>query len=119
MGFIVWIIVGAIAGFLAGKVVTGKGMGLVWDLVVGILGAFVGGWLAGLVGITVSNIVMEVAVAFVGAVVLLATFRALTHPRDPPQVGARSVACRADQWRQGRGCRIEPACRQPGPARGR
>ena len=79
MGLIVWIIVGAVAGFLAGKVVTGRGMGLVWDIVVGVLGAFLGGWLAGLVGIAVSNIVMQVVVAFVGAVILLAAFRALTH----------------------------------------
>jgi uncharacterized membrane protein YeaQ/YmgE (transglycosylase-associated protein family) len=79
MGFIVWIIVGAIAGFLASKVLTGKGMGLLWDIVVGILGAFLGGWLAGLVGISVGNIVMEVVVAFVGAVILLVVFRALTH----------------------------------------
>jgi uncharacterized membrane protein YeaQ/YmgE (transglycosylase-associated protein family) len=79
MGFIVWIIVGAIAGFLASKVLTGKGMGLLWDIVVGILGAFLGGWLASLVGISVGNIIMEIVVAFVGAVILLVVFRALTH----------------------------------------
>ena len=48
---IVWIIVGAIAGFLASKVLTGRGMGLICDMVVGILGGFQGGWLAGLAGI--------------------------------------------------------------------
>ena len=79
MGFIVWIIVGAIAGFLASKVLTGKGMGLIWDIVVGILGGFLGGWLAGLAGIAVTNILMAVLVAFVGAAVLLVVFRALTH----------------------------------------
>jgi uncharacterized membrane protein YeaQ/YmgE (transglycosylase-associated protein family) len=42
MGIVVFIIVGAIAGFVASKVLTGKGMGLIWDIVVGILGAFVG-----------------------------------------------------------------------------
>jgi uncharacterized membrane protein YeaQ/YmgE (transglycosylase-associated protein family) len=78
-GFIVWIIVGGIAGFLASKVLTGKGMGLIWDIVVGILGGFLGGWLAGLVGISTTNIVMEVVVAFVGAAILLVVFRALTH----------------------------------------
>jgi uncharacterized membrane protein YeaQ/YmgE (transglycosylase-associated protein family) len=78
-GFIVWIIVGAIAGFLASKVLTGKGMGLVWDIAVGILGGFLGGWLAGLAGIAVTNLVMEVVVAFVGAAILLVVFRALTH----------------------------------------
>lgn len=79
MGFIVWIIVGGIAGFLASKVLTGKGMGLIWDIVVGILGGFLGGWLAGLAGIAATNIVLEIVVAFVGAAVLLVVFRALTH----------------------------------------
>jgi uncharacterized membrane protein YeaQ/YmgE (transglycosylase-associated protein family) len=64
---VVWIIVGAIAGFLASKVLTGKGMGLIWDIVVGIVGAFVGGWLAGLAHISVTNIVVQIVVAFVGA----------------------------------------------------
>ena len=74
-GLIVFILVGALAGFLAGKVMTGHGLGLIWDIVVGILGALVGGWLAGLVGIGVSNIVIEVVVAFVGACILLFLFR--------------------------------------------
>jgi uncharacterized membrane protein YeaQ/YmgE (transglycosylase-associated protein family) len=76
--FIVWIIVGGIAGFLASKVLTGKGMGLLWDIVVGILGGFLGGWLAGLVGIAAGNILIEIVVAFVGAAILLIVFRALT-----------------------------------------
>ncbi|HUY74718.1 MAG TPA: GlsB/YeaQ/YmgE family stress response membrane protein [Candidatus Dormibacteraeota bacterium] len=78
-GFIVWIIVGGIAGFLASKVLSGKGMGLLWDIVVGILGGFLGGWLAGLAGIAVSNLLMDIVVAFVGAAILLVVFRALTH----------------------------------------
>jgi uncharacterized membrane protein YeaQ/YmgE (transglycosylase-associated protein family) len=78
-GFIVWIIIGAIAGFLASKVLSGKGMGLIWDIVVGILGAFLGGWLAGLAGIAVTSLVMQIVVAFIGAVILLVVFRALTH----------------------------------------
>jgi uncharacterized membrane protein YeaQ/YmgE (transglycosylase-associated protein family) len=78
MNLIVFIIVGAIAGFLAGKVMTGHGLGLIWDIVVGILGAFLGGWLAGLVGIAVTSTVALIIVAFVGAVILLAIFRLLT-----------------------------------------
>ena len=50
-----------------------------WDIVVGILGAFLGGWLAGLAGIAITNIVIEIIVAFVGALILLFIFRALTH----------------------------------------
>ena len=78
MDLVVFIIVGAIAGFLAGKVMTGHGLGLIWDIVVGILGAFLGGWLAGLVGIVITGTVALIIVAFVGAVILLAIFRLLT-----------------------------------------
>jgi uncharacterized membrane protein YeaQ/YmgE (transglycosylase-associated protein family) len=79
---LVWIIVGGIAGFVASKVLTGKGMGLIWDIGVGILGAFLGGWLAGLAGIPVATgtfSVSGVLAAFVGAIILLVVFRALTH----------------------------------------
>jgi uncharacterized membrane protein YeaQ/YmgE (transglycosylase-associated protein family) len=82
MGILVFIIVGAIAGFVASKVLSGKGMGLIWDIVVGILGAFLGGWLAGLIGIPVSTGTFTVSgllAAFVGAIILLVVFRALTH----------------------------------------
>jgi len=81
MGIFMWVIVGAIAGFLASKVLTGKGMGLLWDIIVGILGAFLGGWLAGLAGIPVSSgsfTVGGVVAAFVGAMILLVVFRAVT-----------------------------------------
>lgn len=81
-GIVIWIIVGAIAGFVASKVLTGKGMGLIWDIVCGILGAFLGGWLAGLVGIQVDTgtfTVPGLLAAFVGAVILLVIFRAVTH----------------------------------------
>jgi uncharacterized membrane protein YeaQ/YmgE (transglycosylase-associated protein family) len=75
MNLIVFVIVGAIAGFLAGKVMTGHGLGLIWDIVVGILGAFVGGWLAGLFGITATNILVLGIIAFIGACILLFLFR--------------------------------------------
>jgi uncharacterized membrane protein YeaQ/YmgE (transglycosylase-associated protein family) len=82
MGILIFIIVGAIAGFVASKVISGKGMGLLWDIVVGILGAFLGAWLAGLVGLGVdmgSFTIGGLLSAFVGAVILLVVFRALTH----------------------------------------
>ena len=82
MGILIWIIVGAIAGFVASKVLSGKGMGLLWDIVAGILGAFLGGWLAGLVGIRVDPGTFTIGgllSAFVGAVIVLVVFRALTH----------------------------------------
>ena len=80
IGILVWIIVGAIAGFVASKVLSGKGMGLLWDIVVGILGAFVGGWLASLVGLPVSPGTFTIGgllSAFIGAVILLIIFRAV------------------------------------------
>lgn len=82
MGIVIWIVVGGIAGFVASKVVRGKGMGLLWDIIVGILGAFIGGWLAGLVGIAVSPGTFTfggLVSAFVGAVILLLVFRLLTQ----------------------------------------
>jgi uncharacterized membrane protein YeaQ/YmgE (transglycosylase-associated protein family) len=82
MGILIFIIVGAIAGFVAGKVISGKGMGLLWDIVVGILGAFLGAGLAGLAGLGVDMGTFTIGgllSAFVGAVILLVVFRALTH----------------------------------------
>jgi len=83
MGILVWIIVGAIAGFAASKVV-GQGLGLLWDIVVGILGAFLGGWLASLFGISVGTGTLTlggVVAAFVGAVILLLGLRAVSGRR--------------------------------------
>jgi uncharacterized membrane protein YeaQ/YmgE (transglycosylase-associated protein family) len=82
MGLLIFIIVGAIAGFVASKVITGKGMGLLFDIIVGILGAFLGAWLAGLVGLGVDMGTFTISgllSAFVGAVILLVVFRALTQ----------------------------------------
>jgi uncharacterized membrane protein YeaQ/YmgE (transglycosylase-associated protein family) len=81
MGILIWIIVGAIAGYAASKVLTGKGMGLLADIIVGILGAFLGVWLASLVGLPVSTGTFTVSgllAAFVGAIILLVLFRAVT-----------------------------------------
>lgn len=76
---IIWlIIIGLVAGFLAGTVVKGGGFGILGDLVVGVLGAILGGWLFGVLGITISGIpplVVNLIVAFVGAVVLLLLLR--------------------------------------------
>jgi uncharacterized membrane protein YeaQ/YmgE (transglycosylase-associated protein family) len=77
-----FIIVGGIAGFLASKVMTGHGMGLIWDIVVGIIGAFVGGWLAGvLFHIAVGNVLVLLVVAFIGALILLFVFRTVVGSR--------------------------------------
>jgi uncharacterized membrane protein YeaQ/YmgE (transglycosylase-associated protein family) len=69
---IIWLIVGAIAGWLAGMVVKGGGFGLVGDIVVGIIGAVIAGWLLPYLGIALgSGIVAAIIDAFIGAVILL------------------------------------------------
>ena len=84
MGFVAWLIIGAIAGWLASKVMkTSRQQGLLMDIVVGILGAFIGGFLFeqfGSTGTTGFNI-WSVLVAFVGAVVLLVLIRAVSGQR--------------------------------------
>ena len=63
--------VGLAAGFLAGKIMKGKGYGLVGDLVVGLLGAIIGWWLAGMLGIGYHGILVSIIVALCGALLLL------------------------------------------------
>ena len=54
-GILAWLIIGAVAGWLAGLVMKGSGFGLLVDIVVGIVGAFIGGWLSGLLGISLGG----------------------------------------------------------------
>jgi uncharacterized membrane protein YeaQ/YmgE (transglycosylase-associated protein family) len=69
---IIWLIVGAIAGWLAGQVVKGGGFGLVGDIIVGIVGAVIAGWLLPQVGILIGGgIIGAIINAFIGAVILL------------------------------------------------
>jgi uncharacterized membrane protein YeaQ/YmgE (transglycosylase-associated protein family) len=69
---IIWIIVGAIAGWLAGMVVKGGGFGLIGDIIVGIVGAIIAGWLLPAIGFPIAaGIVGAIIDAFIGAVILL------------------------------------------------
>lgn len=76
---LVWALIGLVAGFLASRVMTGHGLGLVGDIVVGIVGAIAGGFLARYLGVTTAatshSIVAEIIIAFLGAVILLAILR--------------------------------------------
>jgi len=73
---LIWIVVGGVAGFLAGVVVKGGGFGLIGDIIVGIIGAFFGGWLLPRLGINLGvGIVPVIASATIGAVVLLFALR--------------------------------------------
>jgi len=81
MGFITWIVVGIIGGWLGRMVIKGEGPGgLIGDLVIGVVGGILGGWIfgyfghAGLTGINIGSIL----VAFIGSVVLLLIVRTLS-----------------------------------------
>ncbi len=81
MGLLTWLIVGVIVGWLAGMVVKGRGFGLIGNIVVGVVGALLGGWLAGAVfnipnAISGFNLTTFI-VALLGAVVLLYIVRLL------------------------------------------
>ncbi|HTI29208.1 MAG TPA: GlsB/YeaQ/YmgE family stress response membrane protein [Methylomirabilota bacterium] len=77
-GIIAWLVVGLIAGWLAGMVMKGGGYGVVGDIVVGIVGAFVGGFVFSLItGGGTAGFWGSIAVAFVGAVILIAIVRAM------------------------------------------
>ena len=79
MDLLTWLIVGLIAGVLASLVMGGTGYGLVGDIIIGIVGAFVGGWLFQQLGVTspFGGLAGTIFVAFIGAVVLLFVLRLL------------------------------------------
>ena len=69
---IIWLVIGAIAGWLAGQIMKGSGFGLVGDIVIGIVGAVVGGWLLPRIGVFVlGGMLGEVLSAVIGACVVL------------------------------------------------
>ena len=73
-----WLVVGLIAGFLASRVMRGGGYGLIGDIVVGLIGAFIGGWLSGYLGIGSFGLIGTIVVAFIGACILLAILHAVS-----------------------------------------
>jgi uncharacterized membrane protein YeaQ/YmgE (transglycosylase-associated protein family) len=77
MDFLWFLLIGAVAGWLAGVLVKGSGFGLVGDLIVGIVGAVLGGWLFGISGISlgIDGQIGRLIVATLGAVVLLFLIR--------------------------------------------
>ena len=71
--FIGFIIMGGIAGWLAGTIMTGRGYGVIWDIVLGIVGSFIGGFVFSLIfGTKPSGLIISFVVALIGAVVLVA-----------------------------------------------
>lgn len=72
VAILIWIVVGAVAGWLAGLVMRGAGFGLIGNVLVGIVGAVVAGFLLPKVGIVIGgNIIASILNAFIGAVIIL------------------------------------------------
>ncbi len=71
MNFILFLIIGAIAGWLAGRVMKGRGFGIIGNLIVGIIGAFIGGFVFGLLGIVIYGLIGSLISSLAGAIILL------------------------------------------------
>ena len=87
MDILTWLIVGLVAGVLASLVMGGTGYGIIGDIIIGIVGAFVGGWIFSKLGVSTpfGGLPGTIFVAFVGAVVLLFVLRLIRS------AGARRV----------------------------
>jgi uncharacterized membrane protein YeaQ/YmgE (transglycosylase-associated protein family) len=85
MSIIAWIVLGLIAGWLAGVIMRGGGYGIIGDIILGIVGAIIGGWVTGAVlGSDMVNgfNLQSVIVAVIGAIVLIAISRLFTGNRQ-------------------------------------
>lgn len=71
MDFIWFILIGALAGFIAGKIMRGGGFGLIINLVLGIVGGLLGGWVFSLFGFAANGIIGSLITSVVGAVIIL------------------------------------------------
>jgi uncharacterized membrane protein YeaQ/YmgE (transglycosylase-associated protein family) len=71
MHIIIFLLIGILAGWLAGKILKGKGFGLAGNLIIGVIGALLGGFLFRLLGIRTEGFIGSIAMAVIGAIVLL------------------------------------------------
>jgi len=72
MAFLYFILVGAIAGWLAGQIMKGSGFGLLWNIILGIVGGLVGGWLFGELGLSAGGgLLGSIITSAVGAIVVV------------------------------------------------
>ncbi len=83
MSIIAWIVLGLLAGWIASMIMRGGGYGVIGDIIVGILGALIGGFITGpLFGLDVTGFNVEsLIVAVVGAIILIAIYRAIVGTR--------------------------------------
>src|SRR5947209_3447383 len=118
MNSLIWfLIIGAIAGWLAGLLMKGRGFGILGDIVVGIVGAVLGGWLFGVLGISAGGgLAGSLIVAFIGAVILLFLVRLIKRslpalrPRERSSM-ATSLRVRGRCRRTCSSCSADAACR--------
>ena len=84
MGFIAWIVLGVVAGFIASKIVNKQGEGFIVDLILGIIGSVVGGFLFSMVGVQTTGgfNVYSLIVAVIGAIVVLWVYHAIVGRRS-------------------------------------
>ena len=84
-GLIAWIIIGVIAGWLTGKLMKGSGFGFFMDMIVGLVGALVGGFISshmGLGGVGEHGLIISIIIAVIGAVILTVILRLITGNRS-------------------------------------
>ena len=72
MNLLIFLLIGALAGWAAGLVMKGRGLGVLGNIIVGVIGAFLGGWLLPMLGVSFGGNIGLFITAFIGAVVLLA-----------------------------------------------
>lgn len=77
MGILISVLIGAVAGWLAGQIMKGGGYGLLVNIILGIVGGFVGNLVFGIIGLDATNVIGRIICATVGAVVLIAVARAV------------------------------------------
>jgi uncharacterized membrane protein YeaQ/YmgE (transglycosylase-associated protein family) len=77
MSFLYWILVGLVAGWLTGKIMRGAGYGVIGDIVLGILGGVLGGWIMDSLHIGGGGLIFSICVAVLGAVILVVIVRVL------------------------------------------
>lgn len=71
MSLLWFLLIGLVAGWLAGQIVKGGGFGLVGDLVIGVIGSFIGAWVFGMLGLGAYGLIGQLLMALVGAILLL------------------------------------------------
>jgi uncharacterized membrane protein YeaQ/YmgE (transglycosylase-associated protein family) len=99
MSFLTWTVLGLISGFIASKIVNKSGKGVLMDIVLGIVGAVLGGWLFntfGHMGVTGVNL-YSILVAVVGAVIVLFIYHAVS--RSSAHGGVREICMLRSTWR--------------------